>query len=367
MKQSLLSLLFPNHKDLTSLELRRVILINAFLLIAVIVTTFFGISNLFFFNSFAVGVVDIIGALASLMALIDFRKNNQIERSSTIGTLILFVFFISTNITSKNDNFEMIWTIFFPIFAITLKGHRVGLIYAIVFYALLLIIAYINIGVWQHGEWSFESFMRLAIASFVLVYVITINEIAQFKASQLIQENKEKEQKYIEKLEHLSMTDSLTKLFNRRKIDELLDIELNRAHRYDRDLSLTIFDIDDFKKINDTYGHIVGDKVLIELSQLILNSIRKSDYLGRWGGEEFIIIFPETPVSQAKTITEKLRLIISEHEFHGVGRLTCSFGLAHNYNLDTITTIINNADKALYQAKENGKNIVKVFHENHLI
>ena len=157
----------------------------------------------------------------------------------------------------------------------------------------------------------------------------------------------------------LSITDKLTQLYNRLKLDEALVNETNRARRYKHDFSVVILDIDHFKTINDTYGHQSGDAALIQVAEILKQCARETDIVGRWGGEEFLIILPETPAAKAYAFAEKLRHLISSCALPTVGHLTASIGVAHfNPESDTPANLLERADKALYEAKHSGRNKV---------
>jgi len=160
------------------------------------------------------------------------------------------------------------------------------------------------------------------------------------------------------RVELLSVTDRLTQLFNRLKIDELLDAELKRASRYLNPFSVIMLDLDKFKSVNDTYGHQAGDEVLKELALILKTNVRESDIVGRWGGEEFIIIAPNTNMEDAVELAEKLREKISEFKFSFAGHKTSSFGVAAYRAGDDEKSLIKRADDALYHAKESGRNKV---------
>jgi diguanylate cyclase (GGDEF)-like protein len=160
-------------------------------------------------------------------------------------------------------------------------------------------------------------------------------------------------------LKRLSITDRLTGLYNRNKLDEVLNYEYERATRYDCSFSLIIIDIDHFKSVNDTYGHHVGDTVLIEFSKILHNTIRKIDTVGRWGGEEFVIICPDTLIEGAVSVAEKTRKKVESHVFPIVNHKTISLGVAAYKKNETIDDIIKRADENLYCAKNNGRNKVK--------
>jgi len=162
----------------------------------------------------------------------------------------------------------------------------------------------------------------------------------------------------------LSITDKLTGLYNRLKLDNVLQENMDRAFRYNTIFSVIIIDIDFFKNINDTFGHQVGDDVLKESAKLLKNNIRKVDLIGRWGGEEFLIVCPQTPLSGAKVLALELNKIIKNYKFTTYAKnVTISIGCACYKPKVTSTydEIVSNADKALYVAKENGRDRVEVF------
>ena len=161
-------------------------------------------------------------------------------------------------------------------------------------------------------------------------------------------------------LQRLSTTDKLTGLFNRRKLDEVLQRELAMAERYLKPLSIVIFDIDRFKRINDKYGHPVGDLVLQTVASVTASSIRKVDSLGRWGGEEFLLICPETNLENGTLVAEKIRQRLKEHDFPNVHQVTSSFGVAQWNAQEDKMGLLTRADSALYRAKENGRNRVEM-------
>lgn len=157
----------------------------------------------------------------------------------------------------------------------------------------------------------------------------------------------------------LSITDKLTGLFNRLKLDEALNDEFNRSNRFKSIFGIIIIDIDYFKKINDTYGHQVGDQVLIQFAKILKENIRKIDILGRWGGEEFMIICPETDFQGTIKLAQSLRKIISKYNFPNIGNFSASFGVSIYDGDENIDKIIARADNALYKAKANGRNRVE--------
>jgi len=165
---------------------------------------------------------------------------------------------------------------------------------------------------------------------------------------------------YTYELQYKASHDILTKLYNRQKLNDELDKEIMRENRYQHGLSLLMLDIDDFKNINDTYGHDVGDIVLKDISQIITESIRATDYGCRWGGEEFMVLLPETKIDQSFTIAEQLRINIEKYKNPVLAKkTTVSIGTSQfQVGIDTMDTFVKNVDIAMYQAKKTGKNKV---------
>ena len=160
-------------------------------------------------------------------------------------------------------------------------------------------------------------------------------------------------------LEKQASTDVLTGLFNRLKLGRLLDAEIARAQRYATPLAVILLDIDHFKKINDTRGHQVGDDVLRELAQRLVSSLRACDAVARWGGEEFLVMLPNSPLAAGRECAEKLRAAVADCPFAAMPRVTASFGVAELEKGEPRDTLINRADQALYRAKDNGRNRVE--------
>jgi diguanylate cyclase (GGDEF)-like protein len=171
---------------------------------------------------------------------------------------------------------------------------------------------------------------------------------------------------YQQHLEYQTQTDALTGLYNRRAFEKKMTDELERANRYDHPLSLLILDIDNFKVINDTYGHNSGDAALIKISETLRATTRQSDFPSRFGGEEFVLILPETDHESAQQAAEKILGDIRSFVFsvnNGHFSLTVSIGISstsiHHYS--TANQMIEDADRALYNAKNNGKDRAEIF------
>lgn len=160
------------------------------------------------------------------------------------------------------------------------------------------------------------------------------------------------------RIEELSITDRLTGLSNRLKLDEVLNYEIIQTKRYQTPFSIVLLDIDHFKHVNDTYGHQAGDTVLKEIAEILRFIGRQADCIGRWGGEEFLLILPKTDRVGALRIGEKIRLAVESYPFSVVGNKTVSLGIAEFREDDNPQTLLERADTALYCAKNEGRNKV---------
>ena len=176
-------------------------------------------------------------------------------------------------------------------------------------------------------------------------YAITLSDITE-------------QEEYKKELEELTITDPLTKIGNRRYYQKRIEEEISRALRYNDPLSIILFDIDHFKKVNDIHGHDVGDKVLIEYSKLINSMLRDIDEFCRIGGEEFIIIAPHIDKNSALLLAEKLRKAVEAHK--KIVPITMSFGVTQYIEQESQDSLFKRADEALYKAKDNGRNKVVV-------
>lgn len=177
-------------------------------------------------------------------------------------------------------------------------------------------------------------------------FICTFSEITNFSLQK-------------EQLREKSYKDELTKVYNRAKLNEFLEHEFTYGDEDNLNLALIMFDIDFFKKINDNYGHDIGDKILIELCELVDMNVRKSDIFARWGGEEFVIVLQGCKKEQAFQLAKVLKNKITEHVFSEELKITCSFGLSEVEEKDTIESFLKRADLALYEAKNSGRNCIK--------
>jgi len=194
---------------------------------------------------------------------------------------------------------------------------------------------------------------KMAFLKYVFI-IIGTNIIAVASIMVLIR-------KYVvNELEHLANYDPLTDVMNRYSYNMILHHSINRAKRHQSALSLLIFDVDNFKPINDKFGHDTGDQILKEITVLVSKNLRSSDVLCRLGGEEFAVIATETTIDQVYLLAEKIRTLINGARFSEVNRVSVSIGVAEYREEDTGESLFRRADDSLYRAKRNGKNRVEI-------
>ena len=186
---------------------------------------------------------------------------------------------------------------------------------------------------------------------------LVLTAISDISENKRIQEAlQEREQRFRE----LSMTDDLTRLFNQRYFYQQLQQEIERTNRYKRQLAMLLLDLDDFKQFNDTFGHLEGDGVLVKVAKIIRECIRRTDTAFRFGGEEFLVVMPETSAKRALILAERIRNEMQETVFNPApkaeARVTCSIGLSQYHDQEDLKTFIQRVDQNMYQAKARGKN-----------
>ena len=165
------------------------------------------------------------------------------------------------------------------------------------------------------------------------------------------------------KLKGFAEFDELTGIYNRRKLNDFLIYHINEFKRYKKEFSLIFIDLDDFKKVNDTYGHAVGDIILQKFVKITKDNIRDVDIFARWGGEEFILLLPNTDIDNAYIVSEKIRKAIENYHNTLIGSFTVSLGVSSIMPNDTLESLIKKADQALYRAKSEGKNKTVIYKE----
>lgn len=200
--------------------------------------------------------------------------------------------------------------------------------------------------------------VTMAIALFTLSFFVVLQREGAYERRLAI--NQRRLQTLNAELERQATTDSLTGTYNRAKFNAALLAEIDRAKRYGSSFAMIILDVDYFKRVNDTWGHQTGDHVLVNLARLTRETIRKSDTLARWGGEEFVILLPMTELDGTVNFARRVQEALAKFNWDPVPAVTCSFGVTAYVAGDTLESIVHRADQALYAAKELGRNRVEV-------
>ncbi len=326
-------------------------------------------------NDILISIADGIFTIVILFSLLLLRSNHskltQVSNILLATTYIVFFaifLFADTQSTRLSIFFLLIGASYF------LQGKNKGLCW------LLLTIASVSaVQFTDYIDTKYSNFDVLLVFLYLSIFYFILNTFEMLTNTQtknllyvnnnlekLIEKRtKELEDKNRELLEDkaqlqiLSATDHLTGLHNRNKLERIFNYEQKQALRYHSTLSLILIDIDHFKYINDQYGHNVGDNVLKEIAEELLINFRDTDAIGRWGGEEFLVLLPKTDLQSASEIAQKVRQSIEKRLFSKVGHQTASFGVATLHDYETLDALVNRADKALYQAKKDGRNNIK--------
>ena len=327
-------------------------------------------------------IILLLGILYTLFIIPDYFFIQSAERfgavlACRISFILLVVFLLVRFNRTANFRLATIWVTVYEIFAVILfmfvfyqyenpdfliQAFGIMIINLAIFmvpnrWIYMVLVAIITLASFTILSMYFVKDVGVSHFSAGIVYnlvVIVLGSITSFR------NHSQRRINYIvnKELVRLSTTDPLTGIYNRAKFDEELKRCKTYSRRYDAPLSLIIFDFDNFKDINDTFGHPVGDRVMVDMVAIINEKIRGTDIFARWGGEEFIILLPNTAHKDAADLAERLRVETDRHEFDTAGRVTCSFGVVELTRDENAENMIDRADKLLYQAKNSGRNRV---------
>jgi diguanylate cyclase (GGDEF)-like protein len=281
-------------------------------------------------------------------------KTNNISMAAIFYALVMLVLVVYLFATGGVNGSGPLWTYPIIVLLIPLLGYLKGFIFSIVLIFMVAIVLMAS---------SEFSFLYVYEDAYKLRYLGSLAALSLFSCA--IEYSRGKAFSYMlflsNELEFVSRTDPLTSLMNRRGIEDIFAKEVNRYARKGTEFSILMVDVDDFKQINDQFGHAMGDAILQELAGIMLKNLRNMDTVARWGGEEFLILLPETESDQAQVAAEKLRQCIEQASplCDGLNhKTTVSIGVAmYKLGLE-ILSLADIADKALYKAKKRGKNQV---------
>jgi diguanylate cyclase (GGDEF)-like protein len=264
---------------------------------------------------------------------------------------------IVISIILTNGSFSPNFTLWLPFVYILsfliLTTNQALLLSALFFLATLIF------GVASYMRFLLNGLAFPNISLLVQVYFASVFYITVLYLVARLKEGYISERAIADDMSKLAMTDSLTQVDNRRLLTQLIQEEVSRAERHNLPLTILLFDLDYFKRINDSFGHNTGDGVLQEVAQQLRQNIRTSDPFGRWGGDEFLCLATNTDREKAVELAERLRDTLQQYHFSKVDKVTASFGVTTHHKGDSPETLIRRADLGLYKAKAGGRNRVE--------
>jgi len=310
--------------------------------------------NLFYFASYELALIDAFGLFISLGIYIWFNKAANVNIAAWAVTLMVFSLILMFVISVRGHAYSLFWATLLPPLSFFLVGRKWGSIFSAVAFGVCAYLVYFQQQ--QTITIGLGSLFNLVEVSLAHILIFRFYEKARFSAYQhLATRNIE--------IQHLAETDKLTGLYNRQKFDSELSQLIAKDEGVQSTNYLLICDIDHFKKVNDTYGHLVGDRVLSEFANILKDKLPPNTLIARWGGEEFTVILTGESLADVTTQANQLKEYINDHPAANIP-ITISIGLAHIKFGSTVLNTLEQADKALYTAKKNGRNLVYVSDNN---
>jgi diguanylate cyclase len=334
-------------------EYQQVYLINGVLLGMVVIFTFFFFVNLAFFALYNVAFLDFIGAALAVTILRRFQIFNNVRQGAHHTIILLGAFLLTYLCFAAPDFYSLYWLCIFPPLVFFLLGRIRGLIVTLLFLGLLTLLLAWRAASWPEASFPAESLLNVVLASLCLVLLVHNYEVSRGEVFRTLATQHRQ-------LQRISITDTLTGLFNRSKLDEILSLEIARSIRHQSPFSVILADLDFFKAVNDNFGHMAGDQVLMAFAGIMQQHCRELDVAGRWGGEEFLIVCPHTDLAGAKLLAGRIKTAVANYDFAHGKQLTVSLGVASFIRDDNANTMLKRADDALYRAKAKGRNRVEM-------
>jgi len=300
-----------------------------------------GSLNVFVFAAYSIAAVNYVGMLGVMAVLFFFHLSRRLLTASwlvvilLIGVILLFIHM------AEGRAYSLIWVTLLPPVSFFLLGRRAGAWVCGLVFVYVAGLVYFNLPHWEPAEFTLGTFFNIVEVLAAHWLLFRLYERSRAEA--------------FDELERLSETDKLTGLYNRSRLDSFLQHEIERHLRDFRSLTVVMCDIDHFKQVNDEHGHLTGDRVLAAVAGLLKNSTRSSDICGRWGGEEFLIICPDTPPEAVTHVIRKVQGALAQAELAHGSTVTLSFGIAALGSNDSAEQLLQRADAALYQAKHKGR------------
>ena len=283
------------------------------------------------------------------------RMTGYIRLGEHLGLASFFVYLVSCGYWALQygQPHYVLWGALFVPVAFYLTGFRAGIIWILLYFGVAVGGYQVHLR-WLHGRaLPVELITHLVGMCLSIFLFMCVFEGMRASYYQLVRQ-------FNERLQGLAITDQLTGIANRRRLVDAMEAEIRRGERMHTVFALVVFDLDHFKRINDTYGHGYGDETLQFVSARVSEMIRATDIVGRWGGEEFLMILPGTNAAGAFLLCNRIRESVAAHRFGAGFSVTLSFGITEYLESDTLDTLVDRADRALYRAKDKGRNRVEI-------
>lgn len=335
-----------HHSSLANPNRHKHRLLKAVLLIIFVASLVIGSINLLWFQAYSIGTLNYISmALCALIWLYYQHTQNLLVAVWLVSGAVMFNL-ASFIVLAQGGGYSLIWLTVLPPLVFFLLGKRAGSWVTALFYSAALLYFYTQMPHLPPQQLSTAAFLNIAEVLLVLFLIFRFYEGSRSEA--------------FAELARISTIDKLTGIYNRAKLDDMLEQHMELMGRSEQPLSIMLLDLDHFKVVNDQFGHLQGDKVLQEVTKVIKRAIRKTDQFGRWGGEEFMLICPNTNAENAAFLAEKLRVAVQDYDWQLALPITMSIGITEITERQSSVQALQAADKALYLAKNNGRNRVEV-------
>lgn len=332
------------------------VFIGYFLVVAIFALSFFTFFNIFINHHYPLAAIDFSFAVFSIYILWHLRRHRNIARASALFIGMLFTILALFFLVSKPESAAFVWVYCFIIAAFLIYGKNIGLLLALLFCGSVFSYYYLLIGT----KITELGFTNLVASTIVIVLFLCYYESSRAAIFNRLQTTLSELKDSHAALESRSVTDPLTNVYNRAKSFELLSAAINNQQRYNTPFSVIFLDIDGFKAINDERGHAAGDDILVKYALLLTENARKTDAVFRWGGEEFMILCPNTDQAKAARLAENLRSLFSHKTQNTAPLPSASYGVVEYHPGEDVTCLIKRADMAMYAAKRAGGNQVEV-------
>lgn len=304
-----------------------------------------GLLNVFLFSAYTIASFNFVTFSCASLTLVYLNRGGRVPTAAWLATAVILFNLAAFLWSSAGAAYSFIWITVVPPFTFFLLGRQIGTWVTSAAFAFVIIVML------TRTDWdSAYTFSTGAFLNIIEVFLIHLLLFRYYERSR---------HDAYQALAYISETDKLTGLYNRQKIDQLMMQHIAQARASSVPLALVMVDVDHFKAINDDFGHLVGDHSLQHIANCLTTQLRDKDIVGRWGGEEFIILLPSTELNTAIDIAERIRQSVNNIA-NTQRRLTVSMGLAMLAPEDSLSEWVSRADRALYQAKHHGRNRIEL-------